>query len=131
MSILLIEDEPLVLRVECLALERAGFKVHAAANRNHAMRLFESHAHEIELLITDVSISGDSGFEIASQLRRMQPGLRMLFVSGYSGANLALQYGFAEEPRNLLVKPFFPARLVVAVKEAMQSVTPVDLCSRR
>ena len=122
MAILVIDDEPLVLRLECLTLERAGFHVLAAANRSQAIGLFEAHRHEIDLAVIDVSIAGDNGFEIASALKELRPGLKMLFVSGYPGEILALQHGVDVKPVDLLVKPFVPAQLVAGVKDRLATL---------
>jgi len=113
MTILVIDDEPMVLAIERMALERAGFSVITAMSPGEAIRLFEPHRHEIDLAVIDVSLAGDNGFAIAAELRRMRPDLRALFVLGYAGAGVGLRYDFDGERMNLLVKPFLPAELVV------------------
>ena len=122
MAILVIDDEPGVLRLECLSLERAGFKVIAAMTRIEAIHLFQAHKPEIDLAVIDVSLGSDNGLEIAADLKSLQPGLRTLFVSGQSGADIAPHCGPGEERMHLLEKPFLPADLVKAVKEQLATL---------
>ncbi|HKB28791.1 MAG TPA: response regulator, partial [Candidatus Limnocylindrales bacterium] len=74
----------------------------------------------MDLAITDVIMPGLSGFEVATSLRAIQPGLKVLFMSGYTAGALESHGQFATDEL-LLQKPFTPASLAQAVRDALGS----------
>ena len=72
-------------------LTDAGYQVLAAADGNTALKLFQTNAEGIDLLVTDVAMNPVNGCDLAMELVRLKPSLRVVFVSGYVGAE-ALQY---------------------------------------
>lgn len=105
-TILLVEDEAFVREVTSEVLRSAGYRVLAAKNAAEAVRLYsayqDAHRGEIELLLTDVVLPGESGRELSRRLRRENPGLKILLVTGY-----AEQLGRLEAEREeFLPKPF-------------------------
>ncbi|KAA0679007.1 ATP-binding protein [Roseomonas genomospecies 6] len=82
-TILVVEDEALVLMLWVEALEGQGYRVLQAADPQAASRILESDA-SIDLLVTDVGLPGMTGRELASLARGLRPGLKVLFVTGYA-----------------------------------------------
>src|SRR5579863_118564 len=82
-SILLIEDESFVREVTREILISAGYRVLAARNALEAIQIYERRHSEIDLVITDVVLPGESGRSLAVRLHRHNPELKVLFMSGY------------------------------------------------
>ena len=81
--ILLVEDEGFVREVMGQVLRAAGYRVVVSENAAQARRAFRLHGGEIQLLITDVIMPGESGRKLASSLRARKRQLPTLFISGY------------------------------------------------
>jgi PAS domain S-box-containing protein len=118
-TIMVVEDEPGLKRLTRLLLERQGYRVLDAANGLEALRLWAEHRGAVDLLLTDIVMpEGVSGRELALQLQKEQPGLRVIFTSGYSadtaGRELSLQEG-----RDFLQKPFSRQQLLELVRDAL------------
>lgn len=112
-TILLVEDEGFVREVACEVLRSAGYRVLAAKNAVEAERQYLRSCGEVNLLLTDVILPGESGRSLASRLRLANPGLRVLLVTGY-----AEQMEFqAAEGEECLPKPFSTGELLRWVRE--------------
>ncbi|MGH9483209.1 MAG: response regulator [Terriglobales bacterium] len=120
-TILVAEDEEVVRRLLVELLRRAGYEVLAAANGALALELARGHETPINLLITDVAMPGMHGTELARKLGALQPGLRILLISGYSNpaqvAEIQSQPGVA-----YLRKPFVPKALLSQVRSLLDSL---------
>jgi DNA-binding NtrC family response regulator len=112
-TILLVEDEEAVRAVAALALRHAGHRVFEAEMPSAACALFDRHADEIDLLLTDIVMPEMHGPALAERLVGQRPALRVLFVSGHSDAMPPARAGAAD--RVVLSKPFAPAQLIDAV----------------
>ena len=117
-TILLVEDEEGVRRIARIALEGRGFRVLAAASGRAAVELADQNGAEIDLLVTDLVMPGMSGRELADELRIRQPGLRVLFISGYVEDELA-RHGIVEAEVAFLHKPFSLAELGAKVRAVL------------
>ena len=116
-TILLVEDEPSVRAVTARTLRRAGHRVLEAALPSDGVQLFGEHADQIDLLMTDLVMPEMSGSELADRLVSERPGLRVLFVSGYTDA---LTAAASQAPdAAVLRKPFVPSQLLDTVAEAL------------
>jgi len=105
--VLLVEDDASVRAIAAASLRAQGYEVRDAALAVEALeRAFEGAPPD--LLVTDVVLPQMSGRQLATKLRQMLPGLKILFVSGYGGADAGDEAAFLE-------KPFTPASLVDAV----------------
>ncbi len=82
--VLVVEDDPAVRRMIVRILERAGYRVHEAADGVDAGTV-HARLERLDLLVTDVMLPGTSGREVADALTAARPSLRVLFVSGYAG----------------------------------------------
>jgi two-component system, cell cycle sensor histidine kinase and response regulator CckA len=102
---LVVDDEPTDLQTLNQVLTAAGYQVLAAADGNTALKLFQADAEGIDLLVTDVAMNPVNGCDLAMELVRQKPGLRVVFVSGYVGAE-ALQYEESPFDFGFVQKPF-------------------------
>jgi len=118
-TILLVEDEAEVRAVARFALVRQGYQVLEAEHGAKALEVWAANAAKIKLLLTDVVMPGGiSGVDLAVRLRQEQPGLRVIYMSGYSpemaGKNFAIREGV-----NFLPKPFDMATLTRVVRGSL------------
>ena len=114
-TILLAEDEQGVRAYIEMALNRAGHRVIATANGVEAIEIAERNHEPIDLLIADVMMPGLSGPDVADRLRRRNPGMRTLFISGYSG-NPVMPDRVMADSGAFLLKPFTPEVLLAKVQ---------------
>jgi PAS domain S-box-containing protein len=119
-TVLLVEDdEPLrTLAREVLAIQ--GYTVLDATTPGEALRLAEAHPETIHLLLTDVVMPQMNGRQVADHLLAARPGLKVLFMSGYTDAAI-VQHGVLEPGTQFLQKPFTPDGLSRKVREALGS----------
>jgi two-component system cell cycle sensor histidine kinase/response regulator CckA len=87
-TILLVEDEAIVRELTVQILEADGYRVLEAMNGAEALQIAGEHQAPIQLLLTDVTMPGVSGQELASQLRQRHPDMRVLFMSGYDDQHM-------------------------------------------
>jgi len=118
-TILMAEDEAGVRKTLCAMLEANGYRVIEAANGNEALELWRANRDAVALLLTDLVMPGGvSGQELAHQLERENPRLKVVFMSGYSveiaGRELQLRPG-----ENFLQKPFVPAKLLHIIRQSL------------
>ncbi|MBC8164728.1 MAG: response regulator, partial [Bryobacteraceae bacterium] len=117
--ILLAEDEDGVRKVVTEMLRTAGYAVLAATGGSHALEIALRADQSIDLLITDMVMPGMSGRELADRLRALQPGTKVLFVSGYT-ENGIVNEGELEKGTAFLHKPFTPDQLARKVREVLE-----------
>jgi PAS domain S-box-containing protein len=114
---LVVDDEQIVRELATTILELEGFEVLAAANGVGALELLSRTPEGIDVLVTDVSMPGMGGRELAARIGELSPGLPVVFMSGYSDEIL----GTTDDrtPLTFLAKPFSPRTLVQSVREAV------------
>jgi PAS domain S-box-containing protein len=117
-TILLVEDEDLVRSLARRVLEGRGYQVHAAPCGAEALEMFDRLPGRPDLVVTDVVMPGMGGRELAEQLRGRQPGLRVLFMSGYT-TDEVLRQGIEAEAVHFLQKPFTPDSLARKVRDVL------------
>ena len=114
-TILIVEDNPAVLKVVSGILELAGFTVLAASTASEATGFVEDFKGVIHLLLSDVDIPDIAGPDLATQLKAIRPELRVILMSGHAdGAMLILNYGW-----HFIRKPFLSKMLVATVKDVL------------
>lgn len=126
MTILLVDDEPMLRALmEAVLLDR-GYSVLTAGSGTEAMALFREHRGEIDLLISDIVMPGMDGPSLATALQRSCPDLKVLLISGYCNSRQLTQ-GF-----DFLPKPFLPADLLAKVNNILfGDFTPAPALSGR
>lgn len=117
-TLLLVEDEAAVRQLVFRVLTGRGYTVLAADSGDEALRLLESRAEPIVLLLTDVVLPGMSGRDLADRLRGRLPGLKVLYMSGYT-QNAIVHDGRLDAGVGFLEKPFTPEDLVRRVREVL------------
>jgi PAS domain S-box-containing protein len=117
-TILLVEDEEAVRDLIRTVLTEHGYDVIPARDPEHAVKLATSYAREIHMLLTDVIMPGMSGRELADNVLLHRPGIRILFMSGYTD-NVITTGGMLEKGLAFLQKPFSPNTLVQKVREVL------------
>ncbi|MFI5380950.1 MAG: ATP-binding protein, partial [Tepidisphaerales bacterium] len=117
-TILLVEDESLILTMTTTMLQKQGYTVLAAGTPGEAIRLAREHAGEIHLLMTDVVMPEMNGRDLARNLLSLYPGLKRLFMSGYT-ADVIAHHGVLDEGVYFMQKPFSMSRLSVKVRQAL------------
>jgi PAS domain S-box-containing protein len=117
-TVLVVEDDPRVREVTVQALRGAGYRVLAAGEGREAMAVAAAADGPIDLLVTDVVMPERSGRQVAEELRRRTPALRVLYVSGYT-ENTVVHHGVLDAGVDLLAKPFTPSALLARVREVL------------
>jgi len=122
-AILVAEDESAVRAVVCRALRAHGYTVLEAENAAGALRLAAQPGLHLDLLLTDVVMPGLSGGALARRLLEERPGLRVLYMSGYSDEAIG-RHGALEPGTHFVQKPFASDVLLRAVREALDAPAP-------
>ncbi len=117
-TLLVVEDEEPVRNFLKRLLESRGFTVLSAASGEAALNLDAQYAAPIHLLITDVVMPGMNGRELANRMAARRPGIKVIFVSGYTDDAL-LQDGVLEPGRAFLNKPFSAETLLEKIAAAL------------
>lgn len=118
-TILLVEDADPLRKLAQSFLEANGFRVLSAPRGEEALEIAARHPGPIDLLLTDVVMPGMNGRALAEQLAVRQPGLSVLFMSGYTDSFIA-GHGVLESGTNLLHKPFTEEVLMEKVREVLR-----------
>jgi two-component system, cell cycle sensor histidine kinase and response regulator CckA len=116
--ILVVEDEAPLRKLAHTCLESHGYTILEAANAATATELFQQHGGEIDLLLTDLVMPGESGRALAERLLAFRPTLKVLYMSGYT-SDLIAQQGILNPGILLLEKPFTLQALLAKVREAL------------
>ena len=119
-TVLVVEDQDEVRALIVAMLEFEGFKVLEAAGGDAALSLSLRYSEIIDLLITDLIMPGMNGKQVADQLMPMRPGMKVLYISGYSG-DVLNRRGALEPDVPYLTKPFTRLALSTRVREVLGS----------
>ncbi len=117
-TLMLAEDDPAVRDFHKTLLENAGYKVITANDGEMALEMFVNHKDEINLLVLDLVMPKLGGKKLFDIFRQDKPGIKTLFMSGYSGNALCEQGERAGQPE-LLIKPVDPSRFLEKVREIL------------
>ncbi len=119
-TLLLAEDVEGLRLLAIRILEGAGYKVLTAANGEEALAVLERHTEPVHLLITDVVMPGMSGRMLAERFEITHPGIKVLYMSGYTD-DVIVRHGLVDNGSAFLAKPFSAAQLTRKVREVLDS----------
>ncbi|HXJ18264.1 MAG TPA: PAS domain S-box protein [Candidatus Polarisedimenticolia bacterium] len=122
--VLLVEDETGVRELARQYLEMSGYTVLEAEDGHTGLELAGMHAGPIHLLLTDVVMPGLSGRELADRVTAIRPGIKVVYMSGYTD-QAAIHHGILEGDAILLQKPFTLAALAAKLREILAVETTV------
>ncbi len=117
-TILLVEDEPAILEISRLILEKLGYNVLSARLPGEALELAGMYEGDIQMLMTDVVMPEMNGKDLAEKLVAGRPGLKCLFASGYTGDIIA-HHGMLGDDVHFISKPFTLQNLAAKVREVL------------
>ncbi len=123
-TVLLVEDESLILGVAQVMLKELGYVVLVAGTPHEAINLAKNNTAGIQLLITDVVMPEMNGRELAQLILDIKPEVKCLFISGYT-ANVIAHHGVLDEDVCFLPKPFSMHDLAVKVRQALEQKIPL------
>jgi PAS domain S-box-containing protein len=122
-TVLLVEDEGRVLKLVQRILAQQGYNILQAHTPAEALKRVEQYAEPIHLLLTDVIMPGMSGLEMAERLQKLRPGMRVLYMSGYT-ADIMKQHGDLLEGFQVMQKPFTGAALAQCIRATLDAPPP-------
>ena len=114
-TILLVEDEELLRRLAGRGLARHGYIVLEAANGEEALTLLDQHLPDVSLVVTDMTLPGMSGRELADRVRDRRRDIKILYTSGFID-DAAIESGIEQSTRPFLQKPYTPAALAAKIR---------------
>jgi two-component system cell cycle sensor histidine kinase/response regulator CckA len=117
-TVMLVEDEAQVRELTERMLKQLGYSVLTAAHGDEAIELSRAHPGEVSLLVTDVVMPNMSGKLVADALVASRPGLKVLYLSGYT-ENTVVDHGVLDSNVNFLAKPFSRETLARKVREIL------------
>jgi two-component system, cell cycle sensor histidine kinase and response regulator CckA len=121
-TILLVEDDAMVRGLASRVLAKNGYQVLMAANGAEALDVSVESTNPIDLVVSDLVMPEMGGRELADQLSARHPGLRVLFMSGYT-EDAALRRNVLQQGESFLAKPFTPDALARKVREILDGRT--------
>jgi PAS domain S-box-containing protein len=122
-TVLLVEDEPALRSMMQEILEEAGYAVLSGAGSDETLAAVRSHAGPVHLMVTDVVLPRMGGRELAVEVAALRPGLRVLYMSGYTGEAIA-HHGILDAGMHFLEKPFTSESLLRRIRELLDAPIP-------
>ena len=117
-SVLVVEDEPAIMKMTQALLQRLGYRVFAVGSPSQALQLAKTHTDDIDLLVTDVVMPEMNGRDLAHQMNSLYPNMKTLYMSGYT-ADVIAHRGVLEKGLNFIQKPFSIKDLSVQVRATL------------
>ena len=121
-TILLVEDDSQLRQLSSSVLAHCGYKMLVAATPEEGLEICRENHHHIHLLITDVVMPRMNGRQLAEQILRLSPNVRVLYISGYT-SNAIVHYGVLDSGLWFLPKPFTLSALMAKVREVLDSAS--------
>jgi len=121
-TILLVEDDPQLRELSSSVLTHCGYNVLVASTPEEGLAICKTNHRDIRLLVTDVVMPRMNGRQLAEQILRVCPQVRVLYISGYTD-NAIVHYGVLDSGLWFLAKPFTLSALIAKVREVLDSTT--------
>lgn len=119
-TVLLVEDEPMILEIAETLLKRMGFSVITADNPKDALNLAHANSGLVDILMTDIIMPEMNGRDLAKNIHFFYPHIKVLFMSGYT-ADIIDHYGLSQENVHFIEKPFSMNSLSAILQEVLKS----------
>ena len=129
-TIMLVDDEVRERKRLRVILRSAGYDVIEARDFHEARATYQRRRDEIQMLLIDVSLPGNNGCELAKSARAHDPEVKVLLMSGRTGAEVCKFYGIPATDVHFLAKPFRAADLVERVRYVLESGEPLSGSAR-
>jgi CheY-like chemotaxis protein len=120
-TILVVDDEPVVLRLCQAILQRGGYAVLPATSGEEALRILHASATTIDLALLDVMMPGMNGIELATEIERTNQGTKVVLMSGYGPREIVRVVGV--HPYRIIWKPFKTESLLQMIENALGNST--------
>ncbi len=112
-----VDDEPMLLELALVILEPAGYELETFRSPREAVQSYKNAKRRPALIVTDYAMRGMNGMELLDACRAVDPGQKILLVSGTVGADIFAQS--ASKPNRFLAKPYHARELIAAVKSTL------------
>jgi signal transduction histidine kinase/ActR/RegA family two-component response regulator len=122
-KILLVEDEEGVRALARRILEGQGYTVLTASDAREALAVLNDPSNRIDLMLTDMVMPHMTGRDLAEKARELRPGLKILYMSGYTSTMISNQ-GLLDRDAVILLKPFTPDSLTRTIRQALEAGAP-------
>jgi CheY-like chemotaxis protein len=116
--ILVVDDDPAVLKVIRSTLLRSGYHVHEASSGAFAMKIIADESNRVDLLISDIVMPGIDGWTLMRQAKQVAPSLRILAMTGHTDH---IRDNAAKMGCEVLTKPFSVATLLTTIRTALDA----------
>jgi CheY-like chemotaxis protein len=117
-TVLVVDDEPSIRRLIAFALRPLGYNVLEASTGKEALDISNATDENIDLLLTDIIMPGISGTELSDALRKQRPGIKTIFMSGYTG-NTILENEIMDTGTSFIQKPLRPSMVTNRIREVL------------
>jgi len=119
-TVMLVEDEPVILSMATILLEKFGYRVMAFPKPSRAIAAADEYQEDIHLLITDVIMPEMNGPLLAEKIKTLHPEIKCLYMSGYTD-NVIAHHGVLDEGVNFIQKPFSMEAMAEKVREVLDT----------
>lgn len=116
--VLVVEDEPQILSIIKLILQKQGLRVLTTENPEEALRMFEAQRNEIGVVISDIMMPGMNGIQMSHEMLKMNPGTKFIFMSGYAADALGSNTRLDAETK-FIAKPFSVSDFLTVIKSVL------------
>jgi two-component system cell cycle sensor histidine kinase/response regulator CckA len=124
-TVLVVDDEPTIRKLLLQTLQTLGYKLLEAPSGEDAVKISDAYPGAIDLLVTDVVMSGMNGMQLAETLRQRRPGVKAIFISGYTD-NAIVQQDVVNRKLILMQKPLIPTVLAAKVREVLDKKNALE-----
>jgi two-component system, cell cycle sensor histidine kinase and response regulator CckA len=118
-TVMVVEDEPAIMKISKMMLQMLGYQVLTASTPTEAIRSAQEYPGPIHLLITDVVMPEMNGCDLANQLQSFNPGIKVLFMSGYT-ANVIAHHGLLDKSVHFIQKPFSKNEIAAKIRQILE-----------